>query len=129
MKYLRASEQVDAYTAEKTAARDWIKANIRELGEPDEDGNIVWEFDPVPSGDSFCSGLKLQRRVSEYIDEESARALIEDAGLAPRCIRRIYTEEIDLDELYAANQEGLITDEEMDSIIEVDENWALVKIK
>lgn len=131
LSYLYHSDEVAQHTARKNEASEYIKSNIRDLGEPDENGNIVWTFDnPLTTDDAGqYLGFKLQRRVSEYTDDERAMEILEEHGLGPRCVRYITVAEIDYDEMYAANQEGVISDDEIDSIISIDETWALVKVK
>lgn len=103
---------------------DYIKAN----GEPDEDGNLILKFDkPLTiNGDDWYSGFMLQRRVSEYVDEDKVWKIVRDYDLEG-CVKTI--EVLDLDAFYVANQQGLISDEEVDSVIEQEETWALVKMK
>jgi hypothetical protein len=131
LSYLYHSDEVAMHTARKNEASEYIKKNIRDLGELDENGNVIWLFDnPMTTDDAGqYLGFKLQRRVSEYVDEEKARTIIESHGLGPRCVRYIEVTEIDYDEMYAANQQGIISDDEIDSIISADETWALVKVK
>jgi hypothetical protein len=131
LSYLYHSDEVAKHAIGKNEASEYIKANIRDLGEPDENGNIVWTFDNPLITDETGQylGFKLQRRVSEYVDDEKARTIIENHDLDRRCIRIIEVAEIDYDEMYAANQQGIISDEEIDSIISADETWALVKMK
>lgn len=105
----------------------WLKES-----EPDEDGNYYYEFpDPLHIGDDRTEykGLKAQRRVSELINENVAQELIMKHDLGSRCIKEVVSYVIDYDELYACNQEGIISDEEIDSIIETEETFALVKVK
>jgi len=110
--------------------RDRLKDYISENCEPDENGNLTYEFpQPLFIDDIWYSGLQNQRRVSEYTDEDKAMELISRHGLEDRCLIPVVTTEIDLDELYAANQEGIISDDEIDSIINAAETWALVKVK
>jgi hypothetical protein len=129
-RYLYCADQETKIVKEKTLCRDYLKEQIRELGEPDENGNIIWYFDtPVPSGDGFCTGLMLQRRVSEYTDEEIAKEILIENDLDVRCIREEIIEVLDLDEIYVCNQEGLISDQDIDKMIGFTETWALVKVK
>lgn len=128
-RYLYTAEEESRLVQAKKEARDYLMPAIRELGEPDENGNIIWYFDePLHLGETY-SGLMLQRRVSEYTDEEKVREIIAKHGLEDRCIRKVVTYEVDLDEVFACNQEDVISDEEIDSMIVVNENWALVKVK
>lgn len=113
--------------------REDYRNNLKEIimsGDTDDKGNYNYEFpDPLCIDDLWYTGLQMQRRVSEYVNEETARELIEKHGLDKRCIKVIEVTEIDLDELYAANQEGIISDDEIDSIIEADETYSLIRIK
>jgi hypothetical protein len=127
MEYLHCADEEERAKGRKNRARDWIKEQIRSLGEPDESGNFIWEFDHIPSGSGFCTGLKLQRRVSEYISEDKAMALIARKALGKRCVEWVAVP--DMNEIYVCNQEGIISDEEMDELMEVEETWALVKVK
>lgn len=126
-KYLR-DEQEAKKNREKH--RDFLKKYITENCDADEDGNLTYEFPaPMNIDDMWYRGLQNQRRVREWVDEEEAKKLVYLHNLQFRCLKKVTTWELDLDELYAANQEGIISDDEIDSIIEMDETWALVKIK
>lgn len=110
--------------------RDLLKEYIQSKGTEDENGNLCYIFDePLFIEDGKYIGLQNQRKVSEFYNEKKAVKLIEDTGLKARCIREVVTWEIDYDELYAANQEGLVTDEEIDSIMDHDVSYALIKMK
>lgn len=113
--------------------REDYRNNLRDIimsGDTDDKGNYNYEFpEPLCIDNVWYTGLQMQRRVSEYVDEDTARALISKHSLNDRCIRVIQVEELDLDELYAANQEGIISDDEIDSIIEADETYSLIRIR
>lgn len=109
----------------KRDLKDWILDNC----EQDESGNYIWDFDKPVIGDNDYSyrGLMLQRRVSEFIDEDKADEIIQAHNLQDRCYTTI--EVIDFDQLYACNQEGVVSDEEIDSILSFNETFALIKVK
>jgi hypothetical protein len=109
----------------KRDLKDWILDNC----EQDESGNYLWDFDKPVIGDKDDSyrGLMLQRRVSEFIDEDKADEIIQAHNLQDRCYTTI--EVIDFDQLYACNQEGVVSDEEIDSILSFNETFALIKVK
>ena len=121
-------DQVDNHV---TGLKQLIKPYIMENGVPDENGNYIWEFEkPIAAGeDTRYSGLMAQRRVSEYINEDTVIALINKYQAHDRCIKTVEVQELDIDELYAMNQEGIIPDDEIDSILELTETYALVKMK
>lgn len=115
--------------------KDDLRTNLYEYilenGEPDENGNIVWMLDkPMlgPDGEIY-RGMMLQRRTSEFLDEEKAREIIEKHHIEVDCIKIEFVETVDFDELYAFNQKGVVPDEDIDSIIDVQESFALTKIK
>lgn len=98
--------------------------------DPDEDGHFFYEFpEPINLDGIEYSGLLAQRRVSEFVNDETAMEVIKANGLEDKCLKSYMVTEIDYDAVYAANQEGLISDEDIDSIIEQSENYALVKVK
>jgi hypothetical protein len=128
--YLLAASDADTHAKRRTQYRDVIKPWIMDNTEPDEDGNYFYEFpDPVNVDGNWYKGLMAQRRASELVNEERTRELINKYDLIDRCIRVVTVSEVDYDESYAANQEGIIPDEEIDSIIEIEESYALVKVK
>lgn len=129
-RYLFASDTESEAKTERENLRKLLKPYLLENMEPDERGNFTWNFDrPISTPSGTYRGIMAQRRVSEFTDEEKARELIRAHGLETRCINEIVYEEVDLDELYAANQEGLVSDEEIDSIIYSEESFFLVKVK
>jgi hypothetical protein len=111
--------------AGKRNLKDWILDNC----EQDESGNYMWDFGKPVAGENDTSyrGLMLQRRVSEFIDEDKADEIICNHNLQDRCYTTI--EVIDFDQLYACNQEGIVSDEEIDSILSYNETFALIKVK
>jgi hypothetical protein len=109
----------------RNSLRDIIMTN-----DPDDKGNYNYYFDsPLCIDDVWYTGLQMQRRASSYLDEDKAWEVIKAKKLYDRCVKQILVEEIDLDELYAANQEGIISDDEIDSLIQTDESYSLVRIK
>lgn len=129
--YLLALHSETENRKARESAREFLKPFIMGSFEPDESGNFFYEFpEPVSvDGENFIKGLMARRRVSEYTNLEIAERLVKLHKLEKRCIKKVTSYELDLDELYAANQEGIISDDEMDSIIETDVSYSLEKIK
>lgn len=111
----------------KDKARSSLKNHVAENGDTDSDGHIRWLFEPVTINGVTYNGLMNQRRVSTRIDEERAIALAKKAGVLEQITS--YEPVYDFDQLYVLNQEGRISDEELDSIVEVAESYALIPIK
>jgi hypothetical protein len=129
--YFLASDTEAEVKASREKFRSLLKPYLMDNMEPDDRGNYLWEFDnPLTSvSGTVYSGIMAQRRITEYTDEEIARDLIKKHSLEDRCINKIVVEQVDYNELYAANQEGLISDEEIDSILYTEEAYSLVKVK
>jgi hypothetical protein len=113
----------------RESQRDSLKTWIMENCEQDESGSYRWELpDPATvDGNEWITGFEVQRRVSEFIDEEKADALVVKYHLEDTCYHTVT--EIDFDALYAANQRGIISDEEIDDMLSFTETYALMKIK
>lgn len=127
--YLLTSSDEAQLKSKREALRKDIMPLLRTL-EADEDGNFFYKFpDPIQLGEESYTGLMAQRRVSEYVNDDTAMEIIKAHGLEDRCLKSYMVTEVNYDELYACNQEGIISDEDVDSIIETSENYALVKVK
>lgn len=128
--YLMATHDEAQTKKQREDLRDKLRPWLTESFEPDEDGNYYYEFpDPINLDGIWYTGLQAQRRVSEFVDDIKAMDIIAQHNLQDRCLYEHVELEVDYDELYAANQEGIISDEEVDSIIEHTVNYALVKVK
>jgi hypothetical protein len=115
-----------AYDPRKqTALRDYVAAN----GEPNGD-HRDWLFpEPFTIGTQTYLGLRNQASPSTFMDEEKAQELVVAKGLRARVVKEVTTEVWDYDELYVLNQQGVITDDEIDSLMVTDISHSLVVIK
>jgi hypothetical protein len=122
--FLALKFQEGQITSRKNKLRDEISAFVDANGETDEKGSRFWDL-PTPieiNGQKFVS-VKRERRSSPSIDEDKIRELLlakatVDAGgvtLYSRVFKPVTEIVLDQAELYVLNQEGLITDEELDS--------------
>lgn len=132
LQYIVDSDEEQTIKTRRSVLRDdlvkWIKANC----DRDENGNYIYEFDsPIRLDDNSYLGLMAQRRVSEFINEDRAWEIIDKYGAEVRaqCVDEVVTHELNLDMMYALNQRGIISDEDIDSILETNETFALVKLK
>jgi hypothetical protein len=104
--------------------KDWIIANC----EPDENGSYIYTFDnPIVMDDKTYQGLIAQRRVSEFVNEDKAYAVAEKYDVLDQVTEEVITTELSLDKMYSLNQQGIIPDEDIDSILELKETFALTK--
>lgn len=127
-KYLYHRHLAKYMKAKQDEAGKALKEFIGEYGIPDDKGSLVVELDEPATVDGITySGVMQQRRTSEYLDTDKVEKLIIDKDLRDRMVR--LEEAWDYSEIYVLYQEGLITEEEFDSLMDVDETWALITIK
>jgi hypothetical protein len=109
-------------------ARERLMEYIAGHGLQDDRGSLVIEFDdPITIEGVTYTGIMNQRRASEYLDTDKVEKLAVNKDLRERMV---HMEEVwDYDEIYVLYQEGLITEEEFDWLMDVTEQWALVPLK
>lgn len=116
--------QSDKIAKRLKTLRDRMCGEIEAQGEPDEKGSLYIYFEDEIEGHK---GLKYQRQVNKYINEERAMKMVREKKLDKRCI--ILVPEIDQEEIYKAHYEGLISQEELDSLIDSSETWSFRPIE
>ncbi|MFE4681559.1 hypothetical protein ACFRNJ_12075 [Streptomyces sp. NPDC056721] len=101
----------------KNKLRDEVSAHVDASGETDEKGSKFWKLDPPieVNGQKFTE-VKRERRVSQSLDEEKTDELVTAKGVRDRVFKTVEMEVLDQDELYVLNQEGLLSDEEIDGL-------------
>jgi hypothetical protein len=99
-------------------------------GDIDEKGSKFWKLDPPieVNGQKFTE-VKRERRVSVTLDAEKAEELAIAKGIRDRVFKEVTTEVLDQDELYVLNQEGILSDEELDSLFVETESFAFKPIR
>lgn len=129
LEYLATASEEAAIKRRRESLRDNLKQWIIDNCEPDENGNYIYYFPkPVYLESSEVRGLMAQRRTSEFVNEDRAFNVAEKYGVLDKVTYEITTEELDLDAMYVLNQQGVIPDDAIDSIIEIKETFALVKV-
>jgi hypothetical protein len=101
----------------KNHLRDEISAYVDENGEVDEKGSKFWKL-PAPmevNGQTFTE-IKREKRTSIGLDEDAVDTLVNSKGVRDRVFKEVTTTVLDQDELYVLNQEGVISDEELDAL-------------
>jgi hypothetical protein len=126
--FLRNEEKV--IRTRKEQERDAIKQWMQNNAETDHEGHQYFYLpETVNIGGEKFNKLKNERKVSRYISEEKLIELAEEKGVRDRVVKVIEIEVVDQDELYVLNQEGIISDEELDNVFEEDVKFALVPVK
>lgn len=118
--YARVKAQVDELSKRQKELRDSLLDAVERLGEEDDQGHIWLEIGDETSG---VRAIQRQRRVTPSLNQERAQILLDDLGLTERCTTLVRV--VDEDALMAAKWDGLITDEQLDSIIDTKVVWAL----
>lgn len=119
----RTSKVRDGY---RNVLREWLLAEGRE----DENGHRYLDLDkPLTIGGKEYSAICAQRRLSSSIDLDATEALCKELGLFDSVFPVVPVRQFDEDALYAANQRGLISDEQLDSLITENETYAIVPVK
>jgi hypothetical protein len=109
--------------------RNLLKEYVDEHGTPNGK-DYDWYFpEPITIGDFTYQGLRNQASEKHLFDDDRAQTLLAAKGLTDRVRREVTTVEWDYDELYSLNQEGLLTDDELDSLLEIEVSYSLVVIK
>lgn len=107
--------------------RDELMTVVQSDGEPDDKGNV---FLPLPTevevGGKKYGNLKAERRASSVFMEDKAEELLSGKGLLERAQKTIVV--LDHDEVYLMHQEGLITEEEIDSLFQEKVTYAFVPV-
>jgi hypothetical protein len=102
-------------------------------GEVDDKGNRTLYFDePLTIGEKTYTGVQAQRKEpAQFVDEDAAEKLLKSKGqkfydaVFKRQVIRVFSE----DDLYVLNQRGIVTDEELDSLLKSgDPSYALVVV-
>lgn len=121
----RAKEAAVAVPGDKKA--NAIKDHVAKVGKPSGD-HVEWYFDePMAVGSVTYLGFRNEAKSSTFIDTDKADELIEKLGLKDKVEKtNVY---VDYNELYNLNQLGLVSDEDIDSVLVTSTSYALTVIK
>lgn len=138
-RFLFQRGEADTSTRIKNEARDRLKNYL--LSEDasehwgayeDGSGNICVDFEtPLNIAGKVWKGLQLRRvQGAATLDEDWAFNYIEENGLTERAVKIVVLEEIDQNELAVLNQEGIISDDDLDQMFTRPEvTWALYPVE
>lgn len=114
-------EEADRIAARQKEVKDFINQGLEELGEEDSRGHIVAEINDSVSG---ISKVVKQKRVSKSLDMETAERILKEKDLESRCFTMVPV--LNEEEIMSAFYEGLLTEEDIDSMFPAKVTWALV---
>lgn len=124
--WLLLKHEVDTRTKDLNKIRDELMAAAEAEGQPDEKGSLYLDVKPFEFRGKTYGAIKRTRRTSVSISEDLALKLVAKKGLEKRAIVQVPT--LDQNELYVLNQEGKITDAELDSLFVETVTWAFDKV-
>lgn len=123
-RYIHLKRQVDDLVKEQTVIKTELSEIVDSQGEFDSRGHKILELPEEVDG--YVS-LQRQRRVSQRLDEDEAKRIITDKNLTDRCYK--LTPVLDEDAVMACLYEGLLTEEDIDTMFPKTETWAFVPLK
>jgi hypothetical protein len=123
LQFLVLKDEVATSTKRIDGLKKELTQHVVEHGETDDKGHRNFTLpEPLEYGDKQYVGFQQQRRVSQSFDTEVAEKVLKDKGLWNRAT--VVIREIDQNEVYVLNQEGLLTDAELDSMFAERETFA-----
>jgi len=129
LEYLITAHDESALKKKREKLRDDLKQWIIDNCDPDENGSYIYYFDKsVFLNNIEVKGLIAQRRTSEFVNEDRAFIIADKYNVREQVTYEVTTEELDLDAMYRLNQQGVISDEDIDSVLELHESFALTKL-
>lgn len=123
LQYLVLKDEAKTTNDRLTSLKKELAQVAIDGGEKDDKGHLNYLLpEPVEYAGKSYPGFQQQRRVSQGFDTEAAEELLRRRGLYERAI--VIREEIDQDKVYVLNQEGLLSDDELDSLFTESETFA-----
>lgn len=123
--FLGLKRQVDEAGKRQRALRDRICDEIQRIGYADEKGSLYIDLDEEVDG---FTKVKYQRSISDpVLDVDTAWTFLDKKGLQERCT--VMVPEIDEEEILKCHYEGLISQEELDSLFHTTESWSFRQVK
>ena len=122
--YITLKRRVDDLVKEQTVLKTELSELVDAQGEFDARGHRVLELPEEVDG--YVS-LQRQRRVSQRLDEEEAKRILTEKNLTNRCYK--LQPVLDEDAVMACLYEGLLTEEDIDTMFPKTETWAFVPLK
>ena len=122
--FITIKRQVDDLTKEQTQLKTFLSNLVDEEGEADDKGNLWYPLEQEVDG---YRSLQRQRKVSQSLDPAEATRILAAKGLADRCysMQPVLNE----DQVMACLYEGLLTEEDIDTMFPKKIIWAFIPSK
>lgn len=123
LQFLVLKEEVKTSTERLDVLKKELTKHVTEHGEVDDKGHRNFLLpEPLEYGEKTYTGFQQQRRVSQSFDTTVAEGILKDRGLWDRAV--VMVPEIDQNQVYVLNQEGLLSDDELDTMFAERESFA-----
>lgn len=119
--YVALKDEITNLDGRVTVLKKRIIGTIEELGEANDKGSLVLPLDDEKSG---TANVVKQRRVSKVFDEDTANKILTEKNLFESCTQTITV--LDQDAVMSAYYNGLLTDEDIESMFPEKVSWALI---
>jgi len=116
--------KIDDATKELTQVKSYLSDLVDSDGEEDDKGHKWYQLPEEVGG--YVS-LKRERRVSQSLDLDEAERILKEKGLESRCFRTMPV--LDEDAVMACLYEGLLSEEDVDTMFPKKITWAFVPSK
>jgi len=123
-KYVNLRSRIDDLTKEQAVIKTELAELVDNEGTPDEKGHIWYSLPEEVEG---YKSLQRQRKVSQRLDEDTARAILKQKGLTDRCYKLVPV--LDEAEVMACLYEDLLSEEEVDSMFPKSVSYAFIPSK
>lgn len=123
-KYVSLRSRIEDLTKEQSSLKTELSALVDNEGTPDEKGHLWYSLPEEVDG--YVS-LQRQRRVTQKLDEAEASSILAKKSLTERCYKMVPV--LDESEVMACLYEGLLTEEEIDSMFPKSVSYAFIPSK
>ena len=123
-KYVSLRGRIVDLTKEQSVLKSELSDLVDNEGTADDKGHIWYSLPEEVDG---YQSLQRQRRVSQRLDEDTARAILKQKGLTDRCYKLVPV--LDEAEVMACLYESLLTEEEIDSMFPKSVSYAFIPSK
>jgi hypothetical protein len=122
--FVGLKRQIDDLTKMQNEIKTRLVEAVEKYGDTDDKGHIWYD---VPDAVDGYKGMQRQRRVSQKLDIDAALKLLDGTPLADRCLKMVPS--LDEDEVMACMYEGLLTEEDVDTMYPKTVTWAFIPVK
>ena len=119
--FVGLKDQVDIITKRQTDVKKQLLAIVEADGVEDDRGHISFSIDDDETG---VKAITKQRRVSKSLDIDAAETILTKKGIKDTCIKMMPL--LDEDAIMAAFYEGLLTEEDIDTMFPAKVTYAFI---